>query len=109
VRSAAALVLGFVLGAGAVWFLRPGPAPCVAGLTLADALLNAGSTDYVFTLPSGAVLTLRAEHGSPDAAAFEGFLLPATDGPAEADPARIGQSHRVCFDTPLKVSGEDAG
>ncbi len=107
-RSAAALVLGLVLGVAAAWFLRPSPAACVAGLTFQDALLNAGSTDYVFTLPSGAVLTLRAEHGSPDASAFDGFLAPAADGPAEANSASIGNNYQLCFATPLQIVEQGA-
>ena len=102
-RSAAALALGLLLGAAAAWLVPRPPGACVAGLTLADVLLNAGSTDAVFTLPSGAVVTVRAEHGTPDAAVLDRFLLPASDGPAEPDPARIGQDYRVCFDTPLRL------
>lgn len=103
-RSAVALVLGLALGATLMWAMKAGPTLCLADITLTDALQNAGSADYAFTLPSKTILILRVEHGTADAAVFDGFLLPAVDGPAEVDPARIGRHFRLCFENPLRIS-----
>jgi hypothetical protein len=100
-KLAAALALGLVLGAAAAFFARP--RPLCLDLVYRDALVNAGSTDYVFERSPAVGLWLRVEHATDDAAAFAGLTVPGSDGPAEPDPARLGRPYAVCFTDPLQL------
>ena len=69
-------------------------------VTFSDAVVYAGSTDFVFNLDPdlGTRLILRSAHESENLVGSDALLGDAVDGPAEADPDRLGRLHRLCFE-----------
>lgn len=62
-----------------------------------NAVVHAGSTDYVFRAAEGVHLLVRIDNEAAGADGLEGFVALQADGPAEANPERIGRPYTLCF------------
>ncbi|MGI9418695.1 MAG: hypothetical protein ACR2RA_12750 [Geminicoccaceae bacterium] len=96
-----AIVIGglLVLALFALAATKPlAPMECLRNAIYDDAILHAGSTDYVFLLESGVSLTLRMPNGESASAAADALIAVQEDGPAEASQERLGRAHDLCYD-----------
>jgi len=72
---------------------------CVDDLTLVDAILSAGSVEYVFAVGSQSFLRLQIDNEEAQVSGLEGVLVSSGDGPAEIDPGRVDQVYSLCQST----------
>jgi len=98
------LIAGALLGAATCFLaletLKPAPKEpipeCLKGLVFSDAILSAGSTEYIFEGTQPAHLSIHIEHEATKHEGFDNLLAPATDGPAEANADQIGRTFSFC-------------
>jgi len=98
------LIAGALLGAATCYLaletLKPAPKEpipeCLKGLVFSDAILSAGSTEYIFEGTELHHLSIHIAHEVTKHQGFETLLASATDGPAEANPDQIGKAFSLC-------------
>ncbi len=85
--------LALLMLAACAW---PADRNCLRDAVYEDAVLHAGSTDFVFVLAGGMSVTLRIANDAGSAVGADALLALQDDGPAEASPARLGLAHDLC-------------